>query len=303
MIKKVFSHFPHLEIFSRLIYYKLLRNQSNSRNQTKKNTNITKLGKKIFLDYLDSLDINDGDILIVHSAYEPLQPFNLSASDIVDILTERVGPNGTLVMPAFRRLTETPQGKTVCNLDSRAVTTGLIPSIFVRKPGVIRSQYPLNSLAAYGKHAKDMFNDELSSDLIHGDKSAWSYCIRENAKILLLGVDPSKTITAVHVAEDVLLDNWPIKNWYEHKSIILKTGTFESNIDVRVRRQFWSRYMVSEFRTRWLINGGFLKFKLINNIPFGFIGDSKGMLNLIMKNAETKQKNNMFFRPSKKHWR
>ena len=65
-------------------------------------------------------------------------------------------------------------------------------------------------------------NQNLNIDLAHGVGSAWHFCAENNAKILLLGTKASKSLTMVHVAEDILDDRWPIKDWYGYKIFNLK---------------------------------------------------------------------------------
>ena len=149
----------------------------------------------------------------------------MNAISVLNYLRERVGDEGTLVLPTFPIYNEKncrEKGVYVYNPQKTASATGLMTNIFLRMPGVVRSRFPWNTLAAQGPLALSMMEKNMESDLAHGKNSSWEYCMNHHAKILLLGVRASHTTTMVHVAEDILDEAWPIKNWYESKTFYIQ---------------------------------------------------------------------------------
>lgn len=237
-------------------------------------------------DYIVELGIHQGDLLIVHSSAEELLRIGANLQEVLRFLWGLVGENGTLAIPCFplyndknydagRKMHYYNPKRTICS-------TGLLPNLFIRTEGVIRSQFPWNSLAAKGALAYDMMKYNLDTDLAHGKGSAWEFCMNHRAKILLLGVKSSHTTTMVHVAEDVLDDKWPVDNWYEEKIFLIKNGTKEKEIAVRTRKPEWARYNASWYRSSQFKKQGILNETEIEGFNVGFIEDSKKMIDFMI---------------------
>jgi aminoglycoside 3-N-acetyltransferase len=298
VLKKIFSSFPFAEVSVRRLYYFLTRNNLISSKVIVPNVYDGKTSDfECVKEHIMSLGIQKGDILIVHSSYVELKKLNVNPLSIISFLRDIVGDDGTLVFPSFYKKNENNN----INMNSKICTTGLLPAMFLRIKGVLRSEFPENSLAAQGPKAKAMFSGDLSSDLAHGKGSAWHYCAENNAKILLLGVQASKSLTMVHVAEDVLDERWPIKNWYENETFYLDYNSKIVERTVRVRRQFWSRFMTLEYRTKWLKSNDLLNEKTIEGVNIAYVHDSKLLVDTLVTNMI--QRKVSFFRPPSKYWK
>lgn len=240
-------------------------------------------------DYIVELGIYQGDLLIVHSSAEELFKIGANLQDVLQFLWGLVGENGTLAIPCFplyndknydtvRKMYRYNPKRTICS-------TGLLPNLFIRTKGVVRSQFPWNSLAAKGALAYDMMKHNLDTDLAHGKGSAWEFCMNHRAKILLLGVKSNHTTTMVHVAEDVLDDRWPVNNWYEEKTFLVKNDMEEKEITVRVRKPEWARYNASWYRSSQFKKQGLLNETEVEGFNVGFIKDSKMMVDFVVNQS------------------
>ena len=238
-------------------------------------------------DYIKLLGIAPGDLLVVHSSAEELSRIGANPKEVLEFLTKLVGEDGTLAIPCFPlyddKNFDTERNMHVYNPRRTICSTGLLPNLFIRTKGVVRSQFPWNSLAAKGPLAESMMLHNLESDLAHGRGSSWEYAMEHEAKILLLGVKSSHTTTMVHVAEDVLDEKWPINGWYEKKSFIIKNGTEEKQVNIRVRKQEWAKYNASWYRSAQFKKKNVLKEELVEGINVGFIEDSKKMVDYIIE--------------------
>lgn len=238
--------------------------------------------------YIESLSINKGDLLIVHSSTDELLKIGVNPNEVLQFLFDIVGETGTIAVPCFplydNRNYDSERDAYIYNPKRTICSTGMLPNFFVRTRGVIRSDFPWNTLAAKGPLAEKMMEYNMETDLAHGKGSAWEFCMNHNAKVLLLGVKSSHTTTMVHVAEDILDEQWPIDDWYEKRLFIIKKGNEETEKLIRVRKQEWAKYNASWYRTNEFFKMGILKEEEIEEgFNVGFIEDSKRMVDFIIE--------------------
>ena len=295
--EKIIGFTPWIELFIRGIYYSnspLIRkivHKTKEKKITHPSVSFSKDDIKYKWEkikaHIDSLNILEGDLLIVHSSAEALYGIGINPKEVLEYLFSLVGKTGTLVIPCFPLYDEknfdSESNIHIYNPKRTICSTGLIPNLFIRTQGVIRSKFPWNTLAAKGPLAESMMKANLETDLAHGKNSSWEFCMNHNAKILLLGVKSSHTTTMVHVAEDILDEKWPIENWYEYRSYIIKDGESETEKTIRVRRQEWVKYNASWYRSNQLIKHGILLEESIEGFNVGYISDSKSLVDFIIQ--------------------
>lgn len=306
IIKKLYSVSMIPEVTIKRIFYSLPILQRFNKNKTKNSNNVAKkkIDKEILFLQIKKMNINKGDLLIVHSSMDSLRHFDITPKELIDFLIELIGKTGTLAMPAFPIYkTDILNDKKIEHLyDTRIklCSTGILPNIFLRYPKVVRSKFPYNSLAALGPLANEMMQNNLNSDLAFGKESSWYFCKEKEAKILLLGVPSNHTTTMVHVAEDYLNDSWPIKNWYLTKKISIRDGQNIFSKTIRIRDQFWSRYNASYYRTKCFKNEGLLSEWEYEGVIFGVIGNSSKLVDFIINRALT---NKLFFKIPQRYYK
>jgi len=191
------------------------------------------------IEAIRAFGVTPGDILIVHSDLNLLRRLGLRPAEVNAALIELLGPDGTLVMPAFPLFAHEPKGHDRLTVDvgmqatrydpqRTPIWTGLLPHALMRTPGARRSALPINSLVALGRHADTMFATELEGErpLPCGRQSAWFYCLEHGAKILGLGLDLPHSLTMNHVAEDSYAELWPVLGWYRDRrfEIVMPDG-------------------------------------------------------------------------------
>jgi aminoglycoside 3-N-acetyltransferase len=263
LIQNMFAKFPQVEIASRLIYWKW----PLAHNLLKKAARHVKtpdggaaaapasatVNLKELHDALREMGILIGDILIVHSSMKSLSCTGATPEQVIDMLQDLVGSEGTLVMPAIPRYREALTGpeRLTADLSDSIWTydvqrtppwTGALPHKLMKMPQARRSRFPLNGVVARGKHAHDMLARELlvADSTPCGPNSAWAYCSQYNAKILALGVDLTHSLTMIHVAEDCAENTWPIANWYRTRKFLIKDNGKEELVRVRERHPKWA---------------------------------------------------------------
>ncbi|MFL0352897.1 AAC(3) family N-acetyltransferase [Xanthomarina sp. GH4-25] len=157
------------------------------------------------------------DFLMIHSSINNLMPmYKGNIKELLDALIKYSELKGiTLVMPVFT-LGKKNSGiekyyskKNIFNVDKTPTTVGLLNELFRRKRGVLRSIHPTHSIAAYGTKAEELTANHHKSDTPFGRNTPFGIMDSYNTKILGLGVYYYRNLTHVHVAEDLLKENFP----------------------------------------------------------------------------------------------
>lgn len=151
---------------------------------------------------LESMGVERGKPLIVHSAMHNFYNYDGTADELIDKLIEFVGPNGTLCMPAF------PPDKYNSDLLFDTTNTpsaaGYLTELFRKRAGVKRSLNHLHSVCALGKDAELITEDHINSEICF-DKHSPFYIIGQlGGYIVNLGMPRWYVGTGEHVCEALL---------------------------------------------------------------------------------------------------
>ncbi len=264
LFNKFLSLSPNIEIFVRHLYWKniyIFNKFLNASNVDKKPPlNHTRLNTVTnILDFLSDCGVTRGSLLILHSAFSPLRATGKSPEQIIRNLIDFLGPHGTLAMPAMPKFLNSVEpseyitkdiSKLVFDYDvnNSGITTGVLPRALCAWPGAVRSRHPINTMVAHGPHAVPMMVNNLSgrNPLPCGIDSSWCYCYAHDAFVVSLGVDLAHSLTMIHVAEDLLDDKWPIKNWYREKHFVIRDNDGSKEATLRERHPKWGTLHYAE---------------------------------------------------------
>src|SRR5215467_221797 len=179
---------------------------------------------------LRQLGIRPGDTLLVHSSFDRFAGFSGKPSDVVRVLQEAVGTQGTLLMPTM------PFTGTAVDYVSRGSIfdvrrtpsqMGLLTELFRRCPEVIRSVHPTHPVAAWGARAAEMVVDHHRARTPCGAGSPFARLLEADGRILLLGTD-IESATFFHHVEEVLEPLMPVSPFTKDDFILQsydETGT------------------------------------------------------------------------------
>ncbi len=143
---------------------------------------------------LKRLGLTGGDHVFVHAALSSLGSVAGGADTVIDALLQVVGPDGTVVVPAFESDDEVfDTGKSQTHL-------GALPQAFWKRKDAFRSRHPLASVAAIGAKAEWLIKDHVEAKTAHGKGTPYYRLCELGGKILLLGVDLDRC-TFLHTAE------------------------------------------------------------------------------------------------------
>ncbi len=188
-----------------------------------------------------SLGVKPGAVIIMHSSLSKIGWIAGGSVAVIDAIMDVLTPEGTLVMPTCTGSNTEPskcqnppvpeswwsiiRENTPAFHPDKTPTRGMgkIPETFRKYPGVLRSNHPVSSFSAWGKHARFVTdNHQLESDLGEGSPLARLYDL--NGEILLLGV-PHTNNTMLHLAE--YRCDYPDKTFIEQGAAVFRNNKRE----------------------------------------------------------------------------
>jgi aminoglycoside N3'-acetyltransferase len=154
---------------------------------------------------LVDLGVARGRTLWVQSSWNEFYNVPLRPSEMIELLRDLLGPEGTLAMPAFP-IDQSPDK--VFFVDKAPVYTGLLCEVFRRTPDIRRSIHLSSSVCAVGPNADFLVRDHHLTILPWGKDSPFCRLGELNARMLGLGAG-FNFMTPLHVVECLLFDEVP----------------------------------------------------------------------------------------------
>ncbi|MBU5444918.1 AAC(3) family N-acetyltransferase [Paenibacillus sp. MSJ-34] len=155
--------------------------------------------KESLMHDLEQLRIPGNGTLLVHSSYKSLGHVEGGADTVLDALSAYMR-DGLLVLPTHTWSTINANNPKFYVADS-PVCVGILPELFRKRPGVVRSLHPTHSVGALGKDAEVFAAGDERFDTPCARGSAWGKLLDREAHILLLGVDLRRN-TFIHGIEE-----------------------------------------------------------------------------------------------------
>lgn len=155
--------------------------------------------KESLLQQLKELKVDRLGTVLVHSSMKSLGEVEGGADTVLDALAEYM-QDGLLVLPTHTWDTVNAEQPRYSVEDS-PVCIGLLPELFRKRSGVIRSAHPTHSVAALGRDAAEFVFGDERCDTPCNRHSAWGRLLDRKAAILLVGVDLRRN-TFIHGIEE-----------------------------------------------------------------------------------------------------
>lgn len=227
---------------------------------------------------LRKLGLEPGMDIIVHSSLSSLGWVNGGAVTVIQSIIDVITLSGTLIMPTHSGEYSDPAlwgnppvPEEWCSIIRETMPAfepditpsrgmGIIPEVFRKWPGVVRSTHPAYSFAAWGKNSNYIVTNQ-PLDFPMGEQSPLSNLYNLNGYVLLLGVGFENN-TSFHLSE-----------YLSNKRILCKAGA----PIIRNGERVWMTYKDIEFETDQfeLIGRDFEQSGLV---VIGFVGSSRAIL-------------------------
>lgn len=158
-------------------------------------------------DVLVGMGFARGRVVWVQSSWNEFYNFGAKPSELIAVMRELLGPEGTLVMPAFP-IDQDP-GK-ILEIDFAPSSTGLLTELFRRDRDVERSIHLSSSVCAAGPAANLLVRDHHRDIFAWGHQTPYHRLLEADALLVGLGISrfPSY-FTLLHSVECQLYDEIP----------------------------------------------------------------------------------------------
>ncbi len=177
-----------------------------------------KIGEDELYRNLADLGIEQGDVIFVHSSMKQIGNVKNSAHTVIDALLKAVGPEGTVMMPAYsmplRSQVATLENYSTFDPLTTPATVGFLPDTFRKREGAVRSIHPTSSVSAMGKMATEVTGSHHLSPTTFGEGTPFHNFLKAGGKLVGIGIDIGP-VTFYHIIEDVV-DDFPVDVYY-HK--------------------------------------------------------------------------------------
>lgn len=185
--------------------------------------------KKRLIHDLQNIGLQAGDAVIVHNSMNKIGWIIGDSVTVIESLMETVTNSGTIVMPAFTTGNTEPSGWNYPSIPKKwwpivreemppfrsdispIRGLGRIPEVFRKFPRVHRSNHPILSFTAWGKHAKEIVIDHRLDESF-GENSPIGKLYELDGKILLIGVGYDNNSSLHHAEVRANISNIPKKD-------------------------------------------------------------------------------------------
>ena len=167
--------------------------------------------------------IENGDVVLMHSALSAIGHVEGGADAVIDAVLEAVGPDGTFAV-------STMSFTNPFDAEKDPSTVGIISETHRKRPDSIRSLRPVHSINAIGARAEELTQDHDKCETNCGPGSPYLKLRDMGGKIILLGVDMNRN-TTLHAIEDIMDSVYLVNRTipapkymedYEHKTMEMK---------------------------------------------------------------------------------
>ena len=169
--------------------------------------------KEFLIQNLQSIGIQKGDSLLVHSSLSKMGYLENGPETLIDALLEVIGSKGNLLMPsspnALLQL-DYIKSNTLFDVQHSPSKLGAITEVFRKRKDVIRSLNATEPVCALGPDAYFLTEGHFNELTPYTSKSPFYRLTEKNGKILYIGVTLANAGTSLHLLEDALDFKFPV---------------------------------------------------------------------------------------------
>lgn len=211
---------------------------------------------KDIVSQMAEMGMHKGSVVCVHSSMKEFYNYRGEAKDLIDEILQAIGPEGTLMMPAFPKYGITKEPNYVFDAKNDVTGAGYLAETFRKYPGVCRSINVQHSVCAIGKHAEYLIRDHHKTHDCWDKDSPWQRMIELDAIVFNIGMPNFYIGTFDHCVESILQYEHPYwaqffsckeeYRYYGANREIFTYTNFTSHFDVRTRERNVTKYFSEE---------------------------------------------------------
>ncbi len=148
---------------------------------------------------LKNMGLRPQDTVLMHSSMKAIGSVEGGADTVLDALCDYFAP-GLVMLPALT-WTVADMDDPVFDVRGTAAVVGLLPNLFMKRPGVVRSWHPTHSLAAFGADAAEVLREDHLNHTPCGPTSGWHKLMERDGMILMVGCGLT-SCTFIHGVEE-----------------------------------------------------------------------------------------------------
>lgn len=156
--------------------------------------------KQELKEHLSAMGFDGTEAVMVHSSMKSVGEVEGGADTVIDAFMEYF-EKGLFMTPTHTWAAMSAEYN-VYNPKTEPACVGIIPNLFMRREGVVRSLHPTHSIAAYGPMAEAYVRGEELCTTPCPPHGCWGRLKDVNAKILLVGVTHIRN-TFIHAIEEM----------------------------------------------------------------------------------------------------
>lgn len=182
--------------------------------------------KQDLLQQIENMGIVPNDTLLIHASMKSIGEVLGGADTVLDVFMEYLS-EGLLLLPTH---TWGTMSKThnVYDPEKEPACVGLLPNLFRKRKGVLRSLHPTHSVAVWGKEKEAMIEGEENKTTPCSPGGVYDRLKDRNAKILLLGVGHERN-TYIHCVEEHLQVPDRLTKEPVHFKIVMPDGSLKNS--------------------------------------------------------------------------
>jgi aminoglycoside 3-N-acetyltransferase len=258
---------PSLRHIAHQILPQTLVSWIQKKKKTKRNKSLAKQAKSggftkaDLVVQLNLMGIQEGDVVLVHSALSKMGYVQDGPLTVVESLIEVIGKDGHLLMPTSPnngRQLDFMQSNPVFDVMHSPSRMGAISEYFRKLPGVKRSLHPTESVACLGPDAEEFVRGHFGALTAYQAHSPFGKVIEKNGKILMIGVTFDNAGTNVHCLEDAVDFPYPIYHSDIFDAEVIDENGENHRVQTKIHNPEWSAKRYCDFLIPVLENDGIL---------------------------------------------
>jgi len=177
-------------------------------------------------EFLSKGGVNKNEKILLHSNIKNLyrillnEKFKFKIDDIANCFIDFIGPEGTLIIPAFNFKFCIGEKFSIKNTKSEM---GVLSETFRNISEKNRTWHPVYSFSLHGKIPYDQLEKKNYS--AYGKKSLFNWLLENEGKISILDLPDQNSMTFYHFVEE-----YHNVNWRFHKNFYGEYEDFDNNI-------------------------------------------------------------------------